>query len=141
VSAALSRQNNDNRESRSTDYVPFASRYCVSLQTTMKTFARREASRLLSRSNASFNTHIPTSRQANICIRGQRRAFHGSRRLLVVKPYLLADIGEGKNFIWSPPNPHEANVIARYHRMSSHTMVREARRARRTIRPDMRGTI
>ncbi|KAH4000953.1 hypothetical protein HBI81_150590 [Parastagonospora nodorum] len=60
----------------------------------MKSFARREASRLLSQSNVT-KTHTPVSRRANICIQGQRRAFHGSQRLLVVKPYLLADIGEG----------------------------------------------
>ncbi|KAH7414303.1 2-oxoacid dehydrogenases acyltransferase-domain-containing protein [Phaeosphaeria sp. MPI-PUGE-AT-0046c] len=61
----------------------------------MKSFARREATRLLSRSNTSCTTNIPASQRAIQCIQGQRRAFHGSRRLLVVKPYLLADIGEG----------------------------------------------
>ncbi|KAL5118264.1 hypothetical protein ACEQ8H_003774 [Pleosporales sp. CAS-2024a] len=60
----------------------------------MKSFARREASRLLSQSHMS-SIHGPATRRANMRIQGQRRAFHGSGRLLVVKPYLLADIGEG----------------------------------------------
>jgi hypothetical protein len=78
------------------DYVLFASRNLLYLQSAMKSFARREATRLLSQNNASRSTRIPASRRANLCIQEQRRAFHGSRRLLVVKPYLLADIGEGK---------------------------------------------
>ncbi|KAF2833058.1 branched-chain alpha-keto acid dehydrogenase E2 component [Ophiobolus disseminans] len=61
----------------------------------MKTFARKEASRLLSQINVASRTHIPAPRRANLCMQAQRRGFHGSRRLLVVKPYLLADIGEG----------------------------------------------
>ncbi|KAF1911913.1 2-oxoacid dehydrogenases acyltransferase-domain-containing protein [Ampelomyces quisqualis] len=61
----------------------------------MRSFARREATRLLSRGNTAYTTSIPATRRTNPCIQGQRRAFHGSRKLLVVKPYLLADIGEG----------------------------------------------
>jgi 2-oxoisovalerate dehydrogenase E2 component (dihydrolipoyl transacylase) len=53
----------------------------------MKNFAR--ASRLVSSGNGSRRARIPS------CIQGQRRAFHGSQKLLVIKPYLLADIGEG----------------------------------------------
>jgi hypothetical protein len=77
-------------------YVPFASRNLLYLQSAMRSFARREATRLLSQTNVSCSTHIPAARRANVCIQEQRRAFHGSRRLLVVKPYLLADIGEGE---------------------------------------------
>jgi hypothetical protein len=58
----------------------------------------------------------------------------------VVKPYLLADIGEGKSAQWRRSG-QQANVVARYHRVSSHPMVREAWRPRRTVRPDMRSTV
>jgi hypothetical protein len=106
----------------------------------MKTFARREATRLLSQSNAHSRAHIPTPQRANFCIQGQKRGFHDSRRLLVVKPYLLADIGEGEDAQWLH-RLHMANVVNRYHRMSSHPMVCEAGCARRTVRSNMRSTV
>ncbi|KAF1944511.1 hypothetical protein EJ02DRAFT_371385 [Clathrospora elynae] len=62
---------------------------------TMKSFACREVSRLLPRSNFVHRPPIAAPRNANIRIRDQRRGFRGTRNLLVVKPYLLADIGEG----------------------------------------------
>jgi 2-oxoisovalerate dehydrogenase E2 component (dihydrolipoyl transacylase) len=62
----------------------------------MKSFASREASRLFSRSNLAQRTSIAGRRSANIRIAEQRRGFRETRGLLVVKPYLLADIGEGK---------------------------------------------
>ncbi|KAH7080562.1 2-oxoacid dehydrogenases acyltransferase-domain-containing protein [Paraphoma chrysanthemicola] len=61
----------------------------------MKTFARREASRFLCQSSKSSNPRVSINTPVNICLREQRRTFHASRRLLAVKPYLLADIGEG----------------------------------------------
>ncbi|PSN72775.1 hypothetical protein BS50DRAFT_541942 [Corynespora cassiicola Philippines] len=62
----------------------------------MKSFACREASRLLCRSNAASRVSIASSRQvrtADLPIR-HRRGFGGTRNLRDVKPYLLADIGE-----------------------------------------------
>ncbi|KAH7388788.1 2-oxoacid dehydrogenases acyltransferase-domain-containing protein [Pyrenochaeta sp. MPI-SDFR-AT-0127] len=65
----------------------------------MKSFTCREASRLLSRSNLTQRAPIAVTRNANTPVyswrQEQRRGFGGTRRLLVVKPYLLADIGEG----------------------------------------------
>ncbi|KAH8727597.1 branched-chain alpha-keto acid dehydrogenase E2 component [Phaeosphaeriaceae sp. PMI808] len=61
----------------------------------MKSFTRREASKLLFQTNVSCRGRIPISRQTNAYKQGQNRGFHNSQRLLVVKPYLLADIGEG----------------------------------------------
>ncbi|KAG9186609.1 2-oxoisovalerate dehydrogenase E2 component (dihydrolipoyl transacylase) [Alternaria panax] len=61
----------------------------------MKSFASREASRVFSRSNLAHRASITVPRNVNIHIQEQRRRFRGTRRLLVVKPYLLADIGEG----------------------------------------------
>ncbi|KAF1840976.1 uncharacterized protein K460DRAFT_321676 [Cucurbitaria berberidis CBS 394.84] len=65
----------------------------------MKSFACREVPRLLSRSNIAQRGSIATSRNANTpgyrWKQEQRRGLCETRRLLVVKPYLLADIGEG----------------------------------------------
>ncbi|CAN9086986.1 hypothetical protein CUC08_Gglean007881 [Alternaria sp. MG1] len=61
----------------------------------MKSFASREASRVFSRSNLVHRASITVPRNANTRIQEQRRGFRGTKRLLVVKPYLLADIGEG----------------------------------------------
>ncbi|KAI4625172.1 uncharacterized protein J4E87_005018 [Alternaria ethzedia] len=61
----------------------------------MKSFASREASRVFSRPNLAHRASITTPRNANIRIHEQRRGFRGTKRLLIVKPYLLADIGEG----------------------------------------------
>lgn len=58
----------------------------------------------------------------------------------MVKPYLLADIGEGEDAQWIEVL-HKANPVNRYHRMSSHPMVREAGRARRTIRSNLRSAV
>lgn len=68
-----------------------------------------------------------------------KRAFHASRRLDIVKPFLLADIGEGKN------KQPELMVFTyrnlRYPRMPDHPVVRPARCPSRAIRQDMRGSI
>ncbi|XP_014554613.1 hypothetical protein COCVIDRAFT_104481 [Bipolaris victoriae FI3] len=61
----------------------------------MKSFASREASRLFSRPNLAQRASIAGRRSANIRVYEQRRGFRETRGLLVVKPYLLADIGEG----------------------------------------------
>ncbi|EUC50197.1 hypothetical protein COCMIDRAFT_1156 [Bipolaris oryzae ATCC 44560] len=61
----------------------------------MKSFASREASRLFSRPNLAQRASIAGRRSANIRVHEQRRGFRETRGLLVVKPYLLADIGEG----------------------------------------------
>ncbi|KAH7096011.1 2-oxoacid dehydrogenases acyltransferase-domain-containing protein [Paraphoma chrysanthemicola] len=58
----------------------------------MKTFARREVARFVGRSSSA---RVAINSPVNICLREQRRGFHADRRLLAVKPYLLADIGEG----------------------------------------------
>lgn len=46
-----------------------------------------------------YRQSASTQRVANVArfqsVRGRSRQFHTSNRLLVVKPYLLADIGEG----------------------------------------------
>lgn len=66
----------------------------------MKSFACREAPRLLSRSKVIPRAPIGTSATASTRVLPwkyeQRRGFGETRRLLVVKPYLLADIGEGE---------------------------------------------
>ena len=82
----------------------------------MKSFALREAPRLLSRTSAVQRAPI-----AAYTIRweqGQRRGFRSSRTRLAVKPYLLADIGEGtscnvhsKNQAHSVPGITECQVI------------------------------
>ncbi|KAF1365044.1 hypothetical protein EJ07DRAFT_98079 [Lizonia empirigonia] len=59
----------------------------------MKSFACREAPRLLSRSSAG--QRAPIAAYATRWDQGQRRGFCGSTARLAVKPYLLADIGEG----------------------------------------------
>ncbi|KAF1837211.1 hypothetical protein BDW02DRAFT_628139 [Decorospora gaudefroyi] len=61
----------------------------------MKSFASREASRRLAQPTFVHRPAIAARRAANIRIQEQRRGFRGTRRLLAVKPYLLADIGEG----------------------------------------------
>ncbi|CAO2650569.1 Nn.00g018610.m01.CDS01 [Neocucurbitaria sp. VM-36] len=65
----------------------------------MKSFACREASRLIARSNIAQRGPITASRNANIPVHSwrqeQRRGFRATKELLAVKPYLLADIGEG----------------------------------------------
>ncbi|KAI2487604.1 branched-chain alpha-keto acid dehydrogenase E2 component [Pyrenophora tritici-repentis] len=62
----------------------------------MKSFASREASRLFSRSRLTHRPSITASRRnPNIRIQEQTRGFRETRGLLAVKPYLLADIGEG----------------------------------------------
>ncbi|USP74227.1 Lipoamide acyltransferase component of branched-chain alpha-keto acid dehydrogenase complex, mitochondrial [Curvularia clavata] len=61
----------------------------------MKSFASREASRIFSRPSLAPRTSIAGRRSANSRIFDQRRGFGETRKLLVVKPYLLADIGEG----------------------------------------------
>ncbi|CAE7010988.1 hypothetical protein P3342_003333 [Pyrenophora teres f. teres] len=62
----------------------------------MKSFASREASRLFSRSRLAHRPSITASRRnPNIRIQEQTRGFRETRGLLAVKPYLLADIGEG----------------------------------------------
>lgn len=63
----------------------------------MKSFACREAPRLLSRSSAG--QRAPIAAYATRWDQGQRRGFCGSRARLAVKPYLLADIGEGM-YLW-----------------------------------------
>ncbi|KAH6615099.1 2-oxoacid dehydrogenases acyltransferase-domain-containing protein [Boeremia exigua] len=59
----------------------------------MKSFACREATRLLSRSSAG--QRAPIAAYTARWEQGQKRGFCGSRARLAVKPYLLADIGEG----------------------------------------------
>ncbi|KAF2120715.1 branched-chain alpha-keto acid dehydrogenase E2 component [Lophiotrema nucula] len=64
----------------------------------MKSFVSREAGRLLSRSSTANRAPIPACHHfkcASIPRQHTHRQFHTSPRLLVVKPYLLADIGEG----------------------------------------------
>ncbi|KAF2856245.1 hypothetical protein T440DRAFT_439098 [Plenodomus tracheiphilus IPT5] len=61
----------------------------------MKSFTCREATRLLSRSNLAQRAPVAAHRNTNTWRPEQRRGFGGTSRLLVVKPYLLADIGEG----------------------------------------------
>jgi hypothetical protein len=88
----------DNHTSAATvlDHVSVAHQNCTNRPPTMKSFACREASRLLPRSNIIHRAPIAASRNANIRIQEQRRGFRGTNRLLTVKPYLLADIGEGE---------------------------------------------
>ncbi|KAF1996237.1 hypothetical protein P154DRAFT_525671 [Amniculicola lignicola CBS 123094] len=63
----------------------------------MKTMASREASRLFRRISTANAIPIPACRFERGAVPRQcwRRGFHESRSLKVVKPYLLADIGEG----------------------------------------------
>jgi hypothetical protein len=70
--------------------------------TTMKTAMSREAARFLCRSAFVGRTPIAPRTEActlNVVQRGrwdQRRGFVATKSLKVVKPYILADIGEGK---------------------------------------------
>ncbi|KAF3035740.1 hypothetical protein E8E11_005203 [Didymella keratinophila] len=59
----------------------------------MKSFACREAPRLLSHSSAA--QRAPIAAYTTRWGQGQRRGFRSSQARLAVKPYLLADIGEG----------------------------------------------
>ncbi|KAF1930926.1 branched-chain alpha-keto acid dehydrogenase E2 component [Didymella exigua CBS 183.55] len=59
----------------------------------MKSFAYREAPRLFSRSSTA--QRAPIAAYTTTWAQGQRRGFAGSTARLAVKPYLLADIGEG----------------------------------------------
>ncbi|KAI8936385.1 hypothetical protein NX059_006797 [Plenodomus lindquistii] len=61
----------------------------------MKSFTCREAPRLISRSNLTQRAPFTAHRNANIRRQEQRRGFGFTGRFLAVKPYLLADIGEG----------------------------------------------
>ncbi|KAF2131772.1 hypothetical protein P153DRAFT_336384 [Dothidotthia symphoricarpi CBS 119687] len=61
----------------------------------MKSFASREATRLLSQSAIARKAPIAATRNRNAWQQTQRRGFSRTSKLLVVKPYLLADIGEG----------------------------------------------
>jgi hypothetical protein len=60
----------------------------------MKSFTCREASRLLCRPTQVQRAPIAT-RNARRWGQAQQRGFCGTKTLLAVKPYLLADIGEG----------------------------------------------
>lgn len=78
------------------DYVSFHAKLCSRTTSTMKSFASREASRLFSRSSLVHRPSITGSRRhPNIRTQEQTRGFRETRGLLAVKPYLLADIGEG----------------------------------------------
>jgi hypothetical protein len=79
------------------DYVPFAKEIDPYIRSTMKTFARLEASRLLSQTSVPRRVTIAASHNTYSWRQQQSRGFNGSQRLLVVKPYLLADIGEGEH--------------------------------------------
>lgn len=74
-------------------YDPSAVENTTQHPSTMKSFTCREAARLLSRPSAVQRAPIAahTIRSAQ----GQRRWFRSSQIRLAVKPYLLADIGEG----------------------------------------------
>lgn len=74
-------------------YDPSADENTTQQSPTMKSFACREAPRLLSRSSAV--QRAPIASYTTRWERGQRRGFRSSRARLAVKPYLLADIGEG----------------------------------------------
>lgn len=61
----------------------------------------REAARLFCRSATASRAPIPSStgrhfRRTALHGGEQRKGFHGTHGLKVVKPYLLADIGEGE---------------------------------------------
>jgi len=78
------------------EYVSFHTKIYLRITSTMKSFANREASRLFSRSSLLHRPSITASRRnPNIRTQEQARGFRETRRLLAVKPYLLADIGEG----------------------------------------------
>ncbi|KAF2264508.1 hypothetical protein CC78DRAFT_516695 [Lojkania enalia] len=63
----------------------------------MKSVASREASKLLCRFNGANRGAFPTQpfKSSTVPRQHVRRQFHNSPNLKVVKPYLLADIGEG----------------------------------------------
>ncbi|KAH7114461.1 2-oxoacid dehydrogenases acyltransferase-domain-containing protein [Dendryphion nanum] len=64
----------------------------------MKSIVSREASRLLCRPNIANKASIPVSRPFRsyaVSRQQPQRNFHASTTLKAVKPYLLADIGEG----------------------------------------------
>ena len=93
----------------------------------------REAARLLCRSALPIARAGP--RRFDVV---QRRGFAGTDRLKVVKPYILADIGEGE---YAGREPRPSVNVCRYHGMPGHPVVREAWGARRAIRSYMRSTI
>lgn len=67
---------------------------------TMKSVVSREAGRLLCRYSTAQRASIAECRSSKHCAlprRGLRRQFHTSPQWQVVKPYLLADIGEGEH--------------------------------------------
>jgi hypothetical protein len=109
----------------------------------MKSLVSREAGRLLSRQSITNRASFSACRHFkshSIPRQQPRRQFHNSPSLKIVKPYLLADIGEGAPAIGSLCPRFYTNII-RYHGMPGHTMVREARSTRRAIRSHMRSTV
>ncbi|KAH9865652.1 hypothetical protein J1614_009238, partial [Plenodomus biglobosus] len=80
---------------RRLDHVPFLCSYCIHITYIMKSFTCREATRLLSRSSLTQRAPSVARRNAYTYRQEHRRSFGSTSRLLVVKPYLLADIGEG----------------------------------------------
>lgn len=66
------------------------------------------------------------------------RLFHASAATQVVKPYLLADIGEGPCYV---SFCMLRLTLCRDHRMPGHPMVRPAGSPSRAVRQDMRGAV
>jgi hypothetical protein len=75
---------------------------------------------------------------------GASAAFHSSPGLRVVKPYLLADIGEGMTILIREIKASERLTgfsLSRNNGMPNHTVVRPTRSSGRTVRQDLRGAV
>lgn len=119
------------------------SSHLLAAPSKMRRFAAKDARCLVA---SAIEASCPLPRFKNVRIPRQHpsRLFHASAAVQVVKPYLLADIGEGM------PGRFPVLVVAskqkltgsrRYHRVSGHPMVRPAGRACRAVRQDMRGAV
>lgn len=69
-----------------------------------------------------------------------RRPFHASAPALVIKPFILADIGEGKHLLLFTLQEY-ALIVDRHQGSPNNTMVRRAGGASRAIRQAVRGAI
>lgn len=99
----------------------------------MKTFARREAARWMGQGGGGVPRIVGRRVEGCLFANAQKRGFKESRRLDVVKPYLLADIGEGMSIpsrycelVELGPGRLMLCSLDRYHGVSGYTVVRQA---------------
>lgn len=81
------------------------------------------------RTSLAANTRLPTITSSS---------FHSARRLQAVKPFILADVGEGNS---APIYGSLGLTRPRHEGMPDHPMVRPAWRAGAPVRQDMRSAV